>query len=55
MRRGDRSGGYKHLADGTSDVALALNADLRIGRYCVEVENHESIHNHAAYASIERT
>ena len=32
----------------------ALNADARIGRYCVEVENFESIHNHAAYARIER-
>jgi GTP cyclohydrolase IB len=35
-------------------VALSLNADKRIGRYVVEVENHESIHNHSAYASIER-
>jgi GTP cyclohydrolase FolE2 len=34
-------------------LGLAL-LDARIGRYHVEVENHESIHNHAAYASIER-
>jgi GTP cyclohydrolase I len=36
------------------DVALALNRDARIGRYCVDVENFESIHNHSAYARIER-
>jgi GTP cyclohydrolase I len=45
----------KFVEDLVRDVALALNADARIGRYRVEVENHESIHNHAAYASIERT
>ena len=36
------------------DVALALNREARIGRYRVEVENFESIHNHSAYACIER-
>jgi hypothetical protein len=36
------------------DVALALNADARIGAYAVDVENFESIHNHSAYARIER-
>ena len=36
------------------DVALRLNADVRIGRYAVDVENFESIHNHSAYARIER-
>jgi len=45
----------KFVEDLVRDVALALNADARIGRYHVEVENHESIHNHAAYARIERT
>ncbi|MES2958428.1 MAG: GTP cyclohydrolase FolE2 [Pseudomonadota bacterium] len=44
----------KFVEDLVRDVALALNADVRIGRYGVEVENHESIHNHAAYARIER-
>ena len=44
----------KFVEDLVRDVALALNADARIGRYRVEVENHESIHNHAAYACIER-
>ena len=36
------------------DVALALNRDVRVGRYSVDVENFESIHNHSAYARIER-
>ena len=45
----------KFVEDLVRDVALALNADARIGRYRVEVENHESIHNHAAYALIERS
>jgi GTP cyclohydrolase I len=44
----------KFVEDLVRDVALSLNADKRIGRYVVEVENHESIHNHAAYARIER-
>jgi GTP cyclohydrolase I len=44
----------KFVEDLVRDVALALNADARIGRYRVEVENHESIHNHSAYACIER-
>ncbi len=44
----------KFVEDLVRDVALALNADPRIGRYRVEVENHESIHNHSAYASISR-
>ncbi len=44
----------KFVEDLVRDVALALNADARIGRYRVQVENHESIHNHAAYARIER-
>ena len=44
----------KFVEDLVRDVALALNADPRIGRYRVEVDNHESIHNHSAYAQIER-
>ena len=36
------------------DVALRLNADARVGRYTVDVENFESIHAHSAYARIER-
>jgi len=44
----------KFVEDLVRDVALRLNADTRVGRYCVEVENFESIHNHSAYARIER-
>jgi GTP cyclohydrolase I len=45
----------KFVEDLVRDVALGLNADARIGRYVVDVENLESIHNHSAYARIERT
>lgn len=44
----------KFVEDLVRDVALRLNQDARIGRYAVEVENFESIHNHSAYARIER-
>ena len=45
----------KFVEDLVRDVALALNRDPRIGRYRVDVENFESIHNHSAYARIERS
>lgn len=44
----------KFVEDLVRDVALRLNGDARIGRYVVDVENFESIHNHSAYARIER-
>jgi GTP cyclohydrolase IB len=44
----------KFVEDLVRDVALRLNADRRIGRYKAEVENFESIHNHSAYACLER-
>jgi len=44
----------KFVEDLVRDVALRLAADARVGRYSVEVENFESIHNHSAYALIER-
>ncbi len=44
----------KFVEDLVRDVALALNRDARVGRYRIEVENFESIHNHSAYARIER-
>ena len=44
----------KFVEDLVRDVALALNADARVGRYRVDVENFESIHNHSAFAQIER-
>jgi GTP cyclohydrolase I len=44
----------KFVEDLVRDVALRLNADKRIGRYMVDVENFESIHAHSAVARIER-
>jgi len=44
----------KFVEDLVRDVAAVLNADERIGAYVVESENFESIHNHSAYALIER-
>jgi len=44
----------KFVEDIVRDVALLLNGDVRVGRYSVDVENIESIHNHSAYARIER-
>ncbi|MGL6109680.1 MAG: GTP cyclohydrolase FolE2, partial [Rubrivivax sp.] len=43
----------KFVEDLVRDVALSLHRDARVGRYCVAVENFESIHNHSAYARIE--
>jgi len=44
----------KFVEDLARDIALRLNADARVGRYAVDIENFESIHNHSAYARIER-
>jgi GTP cyclohydrolase I len=44
----------KFVEDSVRDVAAALNLDDRIEAYVVESENFESIHNHSAYALIER-
>ena len=44
----------KFVEDLVRDVALRLNGDARVGRYRVDVENFESIHNHSAYARIDR-
>ena len=44
----------KFVEDLIRDVVQRLNDEPRIGRYVVEVENFESIHNHSAYARIER-
>lgn len=44
----------KFVEDMVRDVAAVLNADTRIDAYVVESENFESIHNHSAYALIER-
>jgi len=44
----------KFVEDLVRDVASALNRDARIDAYIVESENFESIHNHSAYALIEK-
>ncbi len=44
----------KFVEDMVRDVAARLNADRRIDAYTVESENFESIHNHSAYALIEK-
>ena len=44
----------KFVEDMVRDVAARLNAEDRISSYIVESENFESIHNHSAYALIER-
>ncbi len=44
----------KFVEDMVRDVAVRLNGEERIAAYVVESENFESIHNHSAYALIER-
>jgi len=44
----------KFVEDLVRDVAALLNLDERIDAYVVESENFESIHNHSAYALIEK-
>ena len=44
----------KFVEDMVRDVAAVLNRDDRVDWYVVESENFESIHNHSAYALIEK-
>ncbi len=44
----------KFVEDIVRDIATRLNQDERIRSYVIEAENFESIHNHSAYARIER-
>ncbi len=44
----------KFVEDMVRDIAAVLNQDARIDAYKVESENFESIHNHSAYAMIQR-
>ena len=44
----------KFVEDMVRDVASALNREVRVTSYVVESENFESIHNHSAYARLER-
>lgn len=45
----------RFVEDMVREVAIAFDREPRIWRYRIEVENHESIHDHNAYALIERT
>jgi GTP cyclohydrolase I len=44
----------KFVEDLVRDIALALDRLPAVEGYTVESENFESIHNHSAYALIER-
>src|SRR5207344_1293184 len=44
----------KFVEDIVRDVAVRLNNEDRVRAYVVEAENFESIHNHSAYAQIEK-
>ena len=44
----------KFVEDIVRDIAARMNAEDRISKYIVESENFESIHNHSAYALIEK-
>jgi GTP cyclohydrolase I len=44
----------KFVEDIVRDVAVRLNKEDRVRAYTVEAENFESIHNHSAYALIEK-
>ena len=44
----------KFVEDMVRDIAAKLNSDERIDAYIVESENFESIHNHSAYALVEK-
>ena len=44
----------KFVEDLVRDVAVELERDPRVAAYLVTSENFESIHNHSAYAAIER-
>ena len=44
----------KFVEDLVRDIAMALDRDERVRGYVVESENFESIHNHSAYALVEK-
>jgi GTP cyclohydrolase IB len=43
------------VEDVVRDVALSLQRDQRVVWFLVHAKNHESIHNHSAFAQIEWT
>ncbi len=44
----------RFVEDMVREVALKFDADPRVASYEIEVENHESIHDHNAYAYVKR-
>lgn len=44
----------KFVEDLVRDIALRLDTDARIAAYVIESENFESIHNHSAFARLQR-
>jgi len=44
----------KFVEDIVRDLAISLDGDKRVAWYQINSENHESIHNHNAYAFIEK-
>ena len=44
----------KFVEDIVRDLALTLDTERRVVWYAINSENHESIHNHNAYAYIEK-
>lgn len=44
----------RFVEDMVREVAIAFDSDSRIAAYEIEVENHESIHDHNAYAFVRR-
>jgi GTP cyclohydrolase IB len=44
----------RFVEDLVREVALAFDRDERVAAYEIEVENHESIHDHNAYAMLKR-
>jgi GTP cyclohydrolase I len=44
----------RFVEDMVREVAVAFDREPRIDAYEIEVENHESIHDHNAYASLKR-
>ena len=44
----------KFVEDIVRDIAMRLNKEERVLAYVIESENFESIHNHSAYAQIEK-
>jgi GTP cyclohydrolase IB len=44
----------KFVEDVVRSIAVKLNKDDNFTWYCIEAENFESIHNHSAYACVEK-